>query len=150
MLVSKTPTKKKDSPNNIENPFLVSYRFLQDVPQKQYKSFFRCNRLLHLVFRFCISSPTNCDKTVELLDIHSKTPRGISSSSASRSGYKWLNIPKACLFMFIGSTHMFRHLRRHLLLHLIVCKTIRVPKTQWDSRRLESTGLGRCEHPLTR
>jgi hypothetical protein len=44
MLLSRTQTKKKGSSNNIENPFLVSYRFLLDVPQKNCKLFFRCNR----------------------------------------------------------------------------------------------------------
>jgi len=44
MLLSRTLIKKKGSSNNIENPFLVSYRFLEDVPQKNCKSFFRCNR----------------------------------------------------------------------------------------------------------
>jgi hypothetical protein len=44
-------------------------------------------------------------------------------SSSSRPRYKWLNITNTDLFMFIGCTHMFCLLRRHLLLHIIVCKT---------------------------
>jgi hypothetical protein len=36
--------------------------------------------------------------------------------------YKWQNIPNSGLFVFIGCTHMFRLLRRHLL-HIIVGKT---------------------------
>jgi len=41
MLMSKTLVKKKGSSNSIENPFLVSYRFLQQVPKKNCKSFYR-------------------------------------------------------------------------------------------------------------
>ena len=75
----------------------------------------------------------------------------------------WRNFPNSGLLILIGRTHMFRLLRRHLLLHIIACKTsmfsIAVDfllarcsestKTHWDSRRLDWTRLGRCEHPLT-
>ena len=88
------------------------------------------------------------------------------SSSSSRSVYKWLNISKYGLFTFVGSTHMFRLLRRYHILNIIVCKTSmlkfsialefftcalfqRVLKTHWDSRRLDWTRLDRCDHPLT-
>ena len=67
--------------------------------------------------------------------------------------------------MVIGCTHTLRLSRRYLL-HIVVCKTSvlklsvsleffylcnvqRVMKTHWDSRRLDRTALGRCEHPLT-
>ena len=63
--------------------------------------------------------------------------------------------------MFIGCTHVFRLLRRHLLLHIIVCKTSVLKfsialefftcalfkeheKPHWDSRRLDWTRLGLC------
>jgi hypothetical protein len=34
MLLSRTLIKQKGSSSNIEKPFLVSYRFLQDLPKK--------------------------------------------------------------------------------------------------------------------
>jgi hypothetical protein len=49
-----------------------------------------------------------------------KKPWNFSSSSILR--YKWLNIPKCGLFVFIRCT-MFHLLQCHLLLHIIVCKT---------------------------
>jgi len=45
MLLSRTLIKKSDSSSSIENPFLVSYRFLYYVPKKNCKSFFRLNHL---------------------------------------------------------------------------------------------------------
>ena len=62
MLLSRTLIKKKRSSDNIENPFLVSYKFLEDVPQKNCKSFFRCNRPPIVGICFHISSATNCDR----------------------------------------------------------------------------------------
>ena len=127
MPLSRTLTKEKGSSNNVENPFLVSYKFLQDVPQKNCKSSFRCNlALLLLVFCYCISSPTNCDRRQNCSIFILKNPPWNFFSSVSRSGYKWLNISKSGLFMFIGRTHMFHLLRRHLLLHIIACKTSRL------------------------
>ena len=120
MLLSRTLTKKKGSSNNIENPFLVSYRFLYDETQKICKLFFRCNPLLQFVLCFCISSPTKCDRQQNCSIFILKNPWNFSSTS-SRSRYKWLNISKTGLFMFIGCTHMFHLFRRHL--HIIVCKT---------------------------
>ena len=122
MLLSRTVTKKKGSSNNIENPFLVCYRFLQDVPQKNYKCSSGVITLLQLVFCFCISSPISCDRRYSCSTFIPKKPWNFSSSS-SRSGYKWLNISKSGLFMFIACTHMFRLFRRHLLFHIILCKT---------------------------
>jgi hypothetical protein len=37
----------------------------------------------------------------------------------------------------------------HRVRVLYMCTVQRVLKTHWDSRRLDWTGLGRCEHPLT-
>ena len=111
MLLPRTLTKKKGNSNNIENPFLVSYRFLQDVPQKKNcKSFFRCNRppIVGVLFLYFLSH--QLWQMVELLDIHSKKPM------------EFLSILEQ-VFMFIGCTHMFRLLRHHLLLHIIACKT---------------------------
>ena len=70
--------------------------------------------------------------------------------------------------MFIGCTHVFRLLRRTLLLHIILCKTSTVKfsiavevftcalfKDYWitgnilDSRELDWTRLGVCAHPVT-
>ena len=72
MLVSRTLIKKKGRANNIENPFLVSYRFLWDEPQKNCKSFFRCHRppIVGVLFSYFL-----CHQLwhmVELLDVHSK------------------------------------------------------------------------------
>ena len=122
MLLSRTLIKKKGSSNNIENPFLVSYRFLQDVPQKIASRSSGVIALLQLMFCFCISSPTNCDRQQNCTIFILKKPWNFSLS-LSGSGYKWLNISKSGLFMFIGCTHMFRLLRRHLILHIITCKT---------------------------
>ena len=86
------------------------------------------------------------------------------SSSSSRSRYKWLNIPNSGLSMFIGCAYMFCLIRCYLLVHIIVCKTSMLKfsivleffkcslfkeyqKTHWNSRRLDWTRLGQCEHP---
>jgi hypothetical protein len=57
MLLSRTLIKKKGSSNNTENPFLVSYRFLYDVPQNNCKSFFRCNHppIVGVLFSYFLS-----------------------------------------------------------------------------------------------
>ena len=72
MLPSRTLIKKKGSSSNIENLFLVSYRFLQNVPQKNFESFFRCNRppIVGVLFSYFLSHQLR--QTVELLDIRSK------------------------------------------------------------------------------
>jgi len=153
---------KKGSSNSVENPFLIFYRFLQRVPQKSCKLFFRWNRppVVSVLFSYFLSH--QLWETVELLMFILKKKPWDFSSSSSRSRYKWLNIPNSGLFMLIECTHMFRLLRRHLLLQIIVFKTSmltffhrcrvlysstiqRVLKTHWNSRVLYWTRVG--EHP---
>ena len=111
---------------------------------------------------FCISSPTKCD-TVELLDIHSEKPMDVLFN------LEQVQIQVAKYFE-IWSFHVYRvnphvlslptpppHNRvqnKHVkIFHrfrvLYFCTVQRVVKTHWDSRRLDWTRLGQCEHPLT-
>ena len=122
MLLSRTLIKKKGGSNSIENPFLVSYRFLQHASKKITSRSSGEIALLLLVFCFRIFSSTNCDRqqncSMFILEIAIKILFIIEQIQV-----KWLNIPNSGLFMFIGCTPMFCLLRCHLLLHIILCKT---------------------------
>ena len=162
MLLSSTLTKKKGSANNIENPFLVSSRILQDVAQKIASHSSGVITLQQLVLCFCISSPTKCDM-VELFDIHSKKPMEVLFN------LEQIQIQVAKYFE-IWSFHVYRvnphvpslpmppphncvqNKRVKVFHHFRVrylCTVQRVLKTHWVSQRLDWTRLGRCEHPLT-
>ena len=143
-------------------PFLSPTVFYR-TKKKYCKSFFRCNRptIVGVLFLYFLSH--QLWQTAELLDIHSKKPMEFLFI------LEQIRIQVAKYFE-IWSLYVYRvhahvpslttpppspHNRVqnklvkifHRCTVLYLCTVQRVLKTHWDSRRLDWTRLGRCEHP---
>jgi len=135
------------------------------VPQKNYKSFFRCNRppIVGVLLLYFLSH--QLWQMIELLDIRFKKPMKflfilgqiliqVATYFEIWSLYVYhvhphvlsLTMPPPFPHNRVQNKHV-KIFHRFRVLYL--CAVQRVLKTHWDSRRLDWTWLGRCEHPLT-